>query len=111
MQQALQPPDEVDSDADTEQENTQGSGEAQDQQQVFAVASTDNVRKIKVDTVSNRYASGKRSTAQDASYPTRIQAASLSALHCVAQRLEVQTIFRWRKTIYTNKSALEKTPT
>jgi len=66
MQQALQPPDEVDSDADTEQENTQDSGEAQDQQQVFAVASADNVRKIKVDTVSNRYASGKRSTAQDA---------------------------------------------
>ena len=67
MQQALQPPDEGESGAeDTEQENDQNNGESQDQQQVFAAASAGNVRKIEVDTVSNRYASGKRSTAQDA---------------------------------------------
>jgi len=67
MQQALQPPDESESGAeDTEQENNQDNGESQDQQQVFAAASAGNVRRIEVDTVSNRYASGKRSTAQDA---------------------------------------------
>ncbi|EGW19673.1 putative cobaltochelatase [Methylobacter tundripaludum] len=66
MQQALQPPDEGESDADTEQENNQDNGESQDQQQVFATASAGNVRRIEVDTVANRYASGKRSTAQDA---------------------------------------------
>jgi len=66
MQQALQPPDEGESDADTEQENDEDNGESQDQQQVFAAASAGNVRKIDVDTVANRYASGKRSTAQDA---------------------------------------------
>ncbi|MCK9202713.1 MAG: magnesium chelatase subunit D family protein, partial [Gallionella sp.] len=65
MQQALQPPDEGESDADTEQEHEQDNGEPQDQQ-VFAAASAGNVRKIEVDTIANRYASGKRSTAQDA---------------------------------------------
>jgi magnesium chelatase subunit D len=65
MQQALQPPDEGESDADTEQEHEQDNGEPQDQQ-VFAAASAGNVRKIEVDTLANRYASGKRSTAQDA---------------------------------------------
>ena len=67
MQQALQPPDEGESGAeDSEQENDQDNGESEDQQQVFAAASAGNVRKIEVDTVANRYASGKRSTAQDA---------------------------------------------
>ncbi|MFA5018276.1 MAG: putative cobaltochelatase [Methylobacter sp.] len=67
MQQALQPPDESESDAeDTEQENDQNNGDSQDQQQVFAAASAGNVRRIEVDTVASRYASGKRSTAQDA---------------------------------------------
>ncbi|WP_027150246.1 putative cobaltochelatase [Methylobacter tundripaludum] len=66
MQQALQPPGEGESGAeDTEQENNQDDGESQDQQ-VFAAASAGNIRKIEVDTISNRYASGKRSTAQDA---------------------------------------------
>jgi len=66
IQQALQPPDESESGADTEQENTESNDETQDQQQVFTAASAGNVRRIEVDTVSNRYASGKRSTAQDA---------------------------------------------
>jgi len=67
MQQALQPPDEGESGVeDTEQENNQDNSESQDQQQVFAAASAGNVRRIEVDTVANRYASGKRSTAQDA---------------------------------------------
>ncbi len=83
MQQALQPPDECESDDDdTEQENNLGNcslhcstscihavednGDSQDQQQVFASASAGNIRKIEVDTLANRYASGKRSTAQDA---------------------------------------------
>ncbi|MGZ8180721.1 MAG: putative cobaltochelatase [Methylobacter sp.] len=65
MQQALQPPDESESSSDGERENEQNNGESQDQQQVFAAASAGNVRKIEVDTVANRYASGKRSTAQD----------------------------------------------
>ncbi|MCK9395885.1 MAG: putative cobaltochelatase [Methylobacter sp.] len=67
MQQAQQPPDQGESAAeDTEQENAEHNGESEDQQQVFAAASAGNVRKIDVDTVANRYASGKRSTAQDA---------------------------------------------
>ncbi|WP_340121283.1 putative cobaltochelatase [Methylobacter svalbardensis] len=66
MQQALQPPDQGESGADDDQENDQDNGESQDEQQVFAAASAGNVRKIEVDTVANRYASGKRSTAQDA---------------------------------------------
>jgi len=67
MQQALQPPDEDESGAEnTEQENAENNGELEDQQQVFAAASAGNVRRIEVDTVSNRYASGKRSTATDA---------------------------------------------
>ncbi|MDP1772473.1 MAG: putative cobaltochelatase [Methylobacter sp.] len=67
MQQALQPPDQGESGAeDTEQENAENNSESEDQQQVFAAASTGNVRKIEVDTIANRYASGKRSTAQDA---------------------------------------------
>ncbi|MDD4905426.1 MAG: putative cobaltochelatase [Methylobacter tundripaludum] len=67
MQQALQPPDEGESGAeDTEQENNQNNGESQSEQQVFAAASAGNARKIEVDTVASRYASGKRSTAQDA---------------------------------------------
>jgi magnesium chelatase subunit D len=67
MQQALQQPEEGESGAeDTNQENNQDNSESEDQQQVFAAASAGNVRKIEVDTVSNRYASGKRSTAQDA---------------------------------------------
>jgi magnesium chelatase subunit D len=66
MQQALQPPDQGESGAeDTEQENAENNSESEDQQQVFAAASAGNVRRIEVDTVSNRYASGKRSTAQD----------------------------------------------
>ncbi|HEY8034433.1 MAG TPA: putative cobaltochelatase [Methylobacter sp.] len=65
MQQALQPPDEEESGVGTDQENDQDNGESQNQQQVFAAASAGNVRKIEVDAVSNRYASGKRSTAQD----------------------------------------------
>ncbi|TAN71322.1 MAG: VWA domain-containing protein [Methylobacter sp.] len=67
MQQAMQPPDQSESGAeDTEQENDQDNGESQDQQQVFAAASTADIRKIAVDTLANRYASGKRSNAQDA---------------------------------------------
>jgi len=67
MQQALQPPDQGESGAeDSEQENDQDSGESQNEQQVFAAASAGNVRKIEVDAVANRYASGKRSTVQDA---------------------------------------------
>lgn len=67
MQQAMQPPDESQSDAeDIEQENAESNSDSQDQQQVFAAASAGNVRKIDVDTISNRYASGKRSTATDA---------------------------------------------
>ncbi|MDP1666898.1 MAG: putative cobaltochelatase [Methylobacter sp.] len=66
MQQALQPPDESESGADDDQENDQDNGESQDQQQVFAAASAGNVRKIEVDTLANRYVSGKRSNAQDA---------------------------------------------
>ncbi|WP_432740643.1 putative cobaltochelatase [Methylobacter sp. G7] len=67
MQQALQPPDQSESGAeDTEQENDQDNGESEDQQQVFAAASAVNVRRIEIDTVANRYASGKRSTAPDA---------------------------------------------
>ncbi|MDO9236682.1 MAG: VWA domain-containing protein, partial [Aquabacterium sp.] len=67
MQQALQPPDQGESGAeDTEQENTENNSESENQQQVFAAASAGNVRKIAVDTPANRYASGKRSTAQDA---------------------------------------------
>ncbi|MDO9267999.1 MAG: putative cobaltochelatase [Methylobacter sp.] len=66
MQQALQPPDESESGANDDQENDQDNGESQDQQQVFAAASAGNVRKIEVDTLANRYVSGKRSTAQDA---------------------------------------------
>ncbi|MFI3155706.1 MAG: putative cobaltochelatase [Methylococcaceae bacterium] len=77
MQQAMQPPDQEESDADADQENDLGNcsssciqavednGESEDQQQVFAAASAANVRKIAVDTVANRYASGRRSTAQD----------------------------------------------
>ncbi len=66
IQQALQPPDEAESSAeDTEQENAENNGESQDPQQVFAATAADKVRKIAVDTTSNRYASGKRSTAQD----------------------------------------------
>ncbi len=66
MQQAMQPPDESESGADSEPENDQDNGESQDQQQVFAAASAGNVRKIEVDTLANRYASGKRSNAKDA---------------------------------------------
>lgn len=66
MQQALQPPDESESGAEKEQENVENNDESDDQQQVFAAASAGNVRKIEVDTVSNCYASGKRSTALDA---------------------------------------------
>ncbi|MDI1294096.1 MAG: magnesium chelatase subunit D family protein [Methylobacter sp.] len=67
MQQALQPPDQSESGAeDSEQENDQDNGESEGQQQVFAAASAGNVRKIEVDAVANRYASGKRSTVQDA---------------------------------------------
>lgn len=66
MQQALQPPDEGESAADSEQEHEQNNGDSQSEQQVFAAASAGYVRKIEVDTVANRYASGKRSTAQDA---------------------------------------------
>ncbi|MDO9424986.1 MAG: magnesium chelatase subunit D family protein [Methylobacter sp.] len=66
MQQVLQPPDEAESGAeDSEQKNDQNNSESEDQQQVFAIASAGNVRKITIDTVANRYASGKRSTAQD----------------------------------------------
>ncbi len=66
MQQAMQPPDQEESDADAEQKTAENNGESQDQQQVFAAASAGHVRKIEVDTASTRYASGKRSTAQDA---------------------------------------------
>ena len=67
MQQAMQPPEEGGSGTeDTKQENAGNNGEPENQQQVFAAASADNVRKIDVDTVAKRYASGKRSTAQDA---------------------------------------------
>ncbi|WP_333875304.1 putative cobaltochelatase [Methylobacter sp.] len=67
MQQAMQPLDQSESDAeDSEQENDRNDGEPEDQQQVFAAASAGNVRKIDVDTVSNRFSSGKRSTATDA---------------------------------------------
>ena len=66
MQQALQPPDEGESAADSEQEHEQNNGDSQSEQRVFAAASAGHVRKIEVDTVANRYASGKRSTAQDA---------------------------------------------
>lgn len=67
MQQALQPPDQGESGAeDSEQQNDQDNSESEDQQQVFAAASAGNVRKIAVDTVANRYASGKRSTAPNA---------------------------------------------
>lgn len=66
MQQAMQPPDQGESATeDTEQENTENNSESEEQQ-VFAAASADNVRKIEVDTASTRYASGKRSTAPDA---------------------------------------------
>jgi len=67
MQQATQPPDHGESGAeDTERENDADNGESEDQQQVFAAASAGHVRKIEVDAVANRYASGKRSTAPDA---------------------------------------------
>jgi magnesium chelatase subunit D len=67
MQQAQQPPDQGEPGAeDNEQQNDQDNGESQDQQQIFAAASAGSVRKIEVDTASNRYASGKRSTAPDA---------------------------------------------
>lgn len=65
MQQALQPPEQDESGADEEQENPQDS-EGQQDQQVFAAAAAGNVRKIAVDASVNRYASGKRSQAQDA---------------------------------------------
>lgn len=67
MQQAMQPPDESESGTgNTEQENTESNGEAQDQQQVFAAASANNVRRIEVDSASKRFNAGKRSTAKDA---------------------------------------------
>ncbi|MFA6161948.1 MAG: putative cobaltochelatase [Methylobacter sp.] len=67
IQQAMQPPDESEAGAeDSEQENAESNGESEDKQQVFAAASAGNVRKIEVDVVANRYASGKRSTVQDA---------------------------------------------
>ncbi|TAK63936.1 putative cobaltochelatase [Methylobacter sp.] len=67
MQQALQPPDESESgDEYTGQENSESNGEAQDQQQVFAAASANNVRRLEVDTASKRFNAGKRSTAKDA---------------------------------------------
>ncbi|MDO9167493.1 MAG: putative cobaltochelatase [Methylobacter sp.] len=67
MQQALQSPDEGESGAEnTEQENDQDNGDSQSEQQVFVAASAGNIRKIAVDTVASRYASGKRSTAPDA---------------------------------------------
>jgi magnesium chelatase subunit D len=67
MQQALQPPDESKSgDEDTGQENTESNGETQDQQQVFAAASANNVRRIEVDSASKHFNPGKRSTAKDA---------------------------------------------
>lgn len=66
MQQALLPPDQGESAADSEQEHEQNNGDSQSEQQVFAAASAGNVRKIAVDTVANRYVSGKRSTVQDA---------------------------------------------
>jgi magnesium chelatase subunit D len=67
MQKALQPPDiEESGTEDTEQQNAESNDESQDQQQVFAAATAGSVQKIAVDTISNRYASGKRSTAQDA---------------------------------------------
>jgi magnesium chelatase subunit D len=67
MQQAMQPPDENQSNAeDAEQENTEDNGESQDQQQVFAAASAGNVRRIEVDSAAKRFNAGKRSTAKDA---------------------------------------------
>lgn len=68
MQQALQSPDQGESNAEeSEQENTESNGDSQqDEQQVFAATSAGNVRRIEVDTLTNRYASGKRSTAPDA---------------------------------------------
>jgi magnesium chelatase subunit D len=67
MQQAMQPPDENKSgDEDTGQENTKGNCDSQNQQQVFAAASAGNVRRIEVDSASNRFSAGKRSTAKDA---------------------------------------------
>ncbi|MCK9202418.1 MAG: putative cobaltochelatase [Gallionella sp.] len=66
MQQVLQPPDEGESGANSEQEHEQNNGDSQSEQQVFAAASAGNIRKIEVDTVASRYASGKRSTTQDA---------------------------------------------
>jgi magnesium chelatase subunit D len=66
MQQALQPPDENQSNAeDTEQENTEDNGESQDLQQVFAAAPAGNVRRIEVDSAAKRFNAGKRSTAKD----------------------------------------------
>jgi magnesium chelatase subunit D len=67
MQQAMQPQDENQSNAeDAEQENTEDNGESQDQQQVFAAASANNVRRIEVDSASTRFSAGKRNTSTDA---------------------------------------------
>ena len=67
MQQALQPPDDSESNSEnTQQETEEGKGQTQEEQQVFAVGNASSVQKIAVGTDSKRFSSGKRSIAQDA---------------------------------------------
>jgi magnesium chelatase subunit D len=67
MQQALQPPEQTESESsgDFEAENEAHPDQSEQQQEIFAVASSGTVQQIKVDSVSNRFASGKRSIATD----------------------------------------------
>ncbi len=70
MEQALQPPEqqelEANSNSKSEQQPAKDQDQAQEQQQqqqIFAVASEKTVQRIEIDAVSNRFKSGKRSTA------------------------------------------------
>jgi len=69
MQQALQPQEQDEQksneDSEPEQPNIDQSQDQPDQQQLFTAAASGTVQQIKVDTVSNRFASGKRSVATD----------------------------------------------
>ena len=70
MQQAAQPPESNDesnaASQDEGAENAEGDAGQENQQQVFAAASTGTARRIAVDTVSARSTAGRRSEALDA---------------------------------------------